>query len=197
MWVVSLKISYFTNMKAPASGILLIAEPFLKDPNFKRTVVLMCRHEEEEGSFGFVLNKLYHQTLNELIPELAGFELPIYTGGPVQMDTLHYIHQYPELLPDSQQIAEGVYWGGNFETLKILMQNGQVQPEKIRFFLGYSGWDSGQLNSEMTENSWLTASATKAIVFDTPEDEVWKASLKLLGGKYEMMIHFPTDPQLN
>ncbi len=184
-------------MKAPASGILLIAEPFLKDPNFKRTVVLMCRHEEEEGSFGFVLNKLFHQTLNELIPELATFELPVYTGGPVQMDTLHYIHQYPDLLPDSQQIAEDVYWGGNFETLKILMQSGQVQPEKIRFFLGYSGWDSGQLTNEMTENSWLTASATKTIVFDTPEAEVWKASLKLLGGKYEMMIHFPTDPQLN
>jgi putative transcriptional regulator len=113
------------------------------------------------------------------------------------MDTLHYIHQYPDLLPDSQQIAEDVYWGGNFETLKILMQSGQVQPEKIRFFLGYSGWDSGQLTNEMTENSWLTASATKTIVFDTPEAEVWKASLKLLGGKYEMMIHFPTDPQLN
>jgi len=93
-------------MIQPDTGILLIAEPFLKDPNFLRTVVLICRHNAEEGSFGFVINKEYHQPLDELIPDLAGFDWPVYAGGPVQMDTLHYLHQYPKLLPDCQEVCD-------------------------------------------------------------------------------------------
>ena len=184
-------------MILPATGTLLIAEPFLKDPNFMRTVVMLCRHREDEGSFGFVLNKIFHQSLDELIPDLPGFELPVYIGGPVQMDTLHYIHPYPDLLPDSQKITEGIYWGGNFETLKNLLKNKEANPEKIKFFLGYSGWESGQLDAEMEEKSWITVAANRDIVFETPMEEIWKACLKVLGGRYEMMIHFPTDPQLN
>ena len=184
-------------MILPGIGTLLIAEPFLKDPNFMRTVVLLCRHQEEEGSFGFVLNKLFHQTLDELIPELPGFEWPVFVGGPVQMDTLHYIHEYPDLLPDCQEITTGVYWGGDFETLKALMKNNEIDSEKIKFFLGYSGWESGQLDGEMEEKSWITVGGNRNIIFDTPMEEIWKTCLKELGGKYEMMIHFPTDPQLN
>jgi putative transcriptional regulator len=184
-------------MIIPSTGALLIAEPFLKDPDFMRTVVLMCRHSEEEGSFGFTLNKVFHQTLSELIPEMAGHDLTIYRGGPVQLDTLHYIHQYPDLLPDCQQIAEDIYWGGDFETLKLLIRNNDINPAKIKFFLGYSGWGIEQLNAELEEKSWLTVMSTSSIVFDTPVEDIWKASLLHLGGKYEMMIHFPTDPQLN
>jgi putative transcriptional regulator len=184
-------------MISPATGILLIAEPFLKDPNFIRKVVLLCRHEEEEGSFGFVLNNLFHKKLGELIPELTGFNLPVYEGGPVQKDTLHYIHQYPKLLPDCLKITKDVYWGGDFETLKQLMHAGKIAPGKIRFFLGYSGWEAGQLDTEMDDKSWLTVGANQNIIFETPMDSIWKASLIQLGGKYEMLIHFPTDPQLN
>ena len=184
-------------MIAPGMGTLLIAEPFLKDPNFIRTVILMCRHTGEEGSFGFVLNKIYHQTLDELIPELESFEYPVYTGGPVQMDTLHYIHQYPDLLTDAQKISAGIYWGGDFEILKDLIKNKKIETDKIKFFLGYSGWGTGQLEDEINENTWLTVNNTRKIVFDTTIEEIWKTSLLHLGGKYEMMIHFPTDPQLN
>ena len=184
-------------MISPASGILLIAEPFLKDPNFMRSVILLCRHEETEGSFGFVLNKLLHQKLEEIIPELSGFDLPIYEGGPVQINTLHYIHQYPNLLPESVKITEEVYWGGDFETLKTLMQSDLIDISKIRFFLGYSGWDSAQLAAEIEEKSWITLPANQTLIFNTAPEDIWKASLLHLGGKYEIMIHFPTDPQLN
>ncbi len=184
-------------MILPGIGTLLIAEPFLKDPNFMRTVVLLCRHQDEEGSFGFVLNKLFHQTLDELIPELGGFEWPVFVGGPVQMDTLHYIHEYPDLLPDCQEVSKGVYWGGDFETLKALIKNNEIDANKIKFFLGYSGWESGQLDGEMQEKSWITVEGNLNIIFETPMEDIWKACLKALGGKYEMMIHFPTDPQLN
>ena len=183
-------------MIEPAQDILLIADPFLKDPNFMRTVVYMCRHSDE-GSFGFVLNKIFNQTLDELIKGLDGIKIPVYYGGPVQTDTVHYIHQYPDLIPDCYKISDEIFWGGDFETVKMLLKNNQIDPEKIKFFIGYSGWEKDQLNNELTEKSWLTATATRNIVFNTPSDNVWKESLKHLGGKYEMLINFPIDPQLN
>ena len=81
-------------MIEPGSGILLISDPFLKDPNFMRTVVFLCEHEQQ-GSFGFVLNRKYENTIDELIPELEGHKISLFYGGPVQMDTIHFLHQYP------------------------------------------------------------------------------------------------------
>lgn len=183
-------------MLEPATGVLLIADPFLKDDNFMRTVLLICRHSED-GSFGFVLNKSYDLTIADLFSDMEGFRIPVYVGGPVQMDTIHYIHQYPQLFPDSQEVTDSIYWGGDFEALKEHIRQGRIDSSKIRFFIGYSGWEPGQLDTEMEESSWLTASSTPDIVFNTPVEDIWKAGLKHLGGKYEMMINFPIDPQLN
>lgn len=183
-------------MIAPAPGILLIADPFLKDPSFIRTVVFLCEHRDQ-GSFGFVLNKAFGTKLGELIPELEGCDFPVFQGGPVQPDTIHYLHQYPDLIPDSCQVAEGIYWGGNFETVTALLKSRQVERDKIKFFIGYSGWGDGQLDEEMKERSWLTVSANRKLVFSTKLNDIWKGSLRELGGEYEMMINFPIDPQLN
>jgi putative transcriptional regulator len=183
-------------MIQPAAGILLIADPFLKDPNFMRTVVFMCEHNNE-GSFGFVLNKQFDYTLDELITSFEGYPIPVYYGGPVNMDTIHFLHQYPEQIPDSQEVMKGVYWGGDFEALTTLIQNNAIDFSKIRFFIGYSGWGKGQLDEELESKSWLTASATRKLIFHERPDEIWKDSLRHLGGDYEIMINFPTDPQLN
>lgn len=183
-------------MIEPGPGILLIADPFLKDPNFLRTVVLLCDHQEQ-GSFGLVLNKQIEQTLNELITDLEGFSFPVYYGGPVQMNTLHFLHRYPDLIPDAVKVNNDIYWGGNFESLTALIKNNIIDESGIKFFVGYSGWGDGQLSGEMKEKSWLTVSATKTLVFDTPHDEIWKDSLKHLGGEYEAMVNYPIDPQLN
>lgn len=183
-------------MIQPAPGILLIADPFLKDPNFLRTVVILCEHKQE-GSFGLVLSKQIEQRLGQLITELEGHDLPVYYGGPVQMNTIHFLHQYPDLIPDAQRISSDIYWGGNFETVSALIKNKSIDPGKIKFFVGYSGWGDGQLSDELKEKSWLTVSATKKLVFNTQHDEIWKGSLQQLGGDYEMMINFPIDPQLN
>jgi len=183
-------------MIQPGPGILLIADPFLKDPNFLRTVVILCEHQAE-GSFGFVLNKQIEQTLGELITDLEGYQLPVYYGGPVQMNTIHFLHQCPDLIPDAQKISNEIYWGGNFETVTALIKSKSIDLKKIKFFVGYSGWGDGQLDNELKEKSWLTVSATRNLVFDTQHDDVWKGSLQHLGGDYEMMINFPIDPQLN
>jgi putative transcriptional regulator len=183
-------------MIEPGSGILLISDPFLKDPNFMRTVVFLCEHQEQ-GSFGFVLNRKYENTIDELIPELEGHKIPLYYGGPVQMDTIHFLHQYPMEISGGQEVMKGVYWGGDFDKVIEMIKNNELDENKIRFFIGYSGWSDGQLNNELQDKSWLTVKATRKLVFHKDYKEIWKDSLKQLGGDYEIMINFPIDPQLN
>ena len=183
-------------MIEPGPGILLIADPFLKDPNFLRSVVLLCEHKEE-GSFGFVLNRQYKNTLDELIPELEGHQLSVYYGGPVEEDTIHFLHQYPDEIPGGNEVMKGIYWGGDFEALVNLIKNDAIDTNKIRFFIGYSGWSGGQLGDEMTEKTWLTVKANRKLIFHRNHEEIWKDALKHLGGDYEMMVNFPIDPQLN
>jgi putative transcriptional regulator len=183
-------------MIEPAPGILLIADPFLKDPNFLRTVVFLCEHKEE-GSFGFVLNRQYENTLDELIPELEGHKIPVFYGGPVQVDTIHFLHQFPSDIPGGQEVLKGVYWGGDFDAVVNLLKKEDIDINKIRFYIGYSGWNGGQLEEEMTEKTWLTVKANRKLVFHTDHSAIWKDSLKHLGGDYEMMVNFPIDPQLN
>ena len=183
-------------MVQPAPGILLIADPFLKDLNFTRTVIFLCEHQKK-GSFGLVLNKQFEQTMDQLLTGFENLPIPVYFGGPVQPDTIHFVHQYPDLIPDSLKVGEDIFWGGNFETVISLIRSKSINPQKIKFFIGYSGWGEGQLDDELKEKSWLTVPATRKLVFQTHFNEVWKGSLKHLGGEYEIMINFPIDPQLN
>ena len=183
-------------MISPTSGILLIADPFLKDPNFMRTVIFLCEHQPE-GSFGFVLNKQFEQTLDDLMNGFEGFPIPVYYGGPVQMDTIHFLHQYPNKVPGGQEVMKGIYWGGDFEKLTVMVKKNEVDFNKVRFFIGYSGWGFGQLRVELKEKTWLTVEASKDLIFHRQPDDIWKDSLRHLGGDYEMMINFPIDPQLN
>lgn len=161
-----------------------------------RTVVFICEHQAE-GSFGFVLNKNYQHTLDELVTGLDDLKIPVFYGGPVQMDTIHFLHQYPQKILGGYEIVDGVYWGGDFETSISLIRAGEISLNKIRFFIGYSGWASGQLVDELKEKSWLTVQANRKLVFHKKTEEIWKDALRHLGGDYEMMINYPIDPQLN
>ena len=183
-------------MISPGKGTLLIANPFLKDPNFIRTVVFLCEHQEE-GTFGFVLNKICPQTLDELLTDMEVKDIPTFFGGPVQQNSVHFLHQYPQLIPGGEEVLKNTYWGGNFESLLINIKMKNIDLSRIKFFLGYSGWGAGQLDSEMIEKTWLTVEANESLIFSTPPEDIWKSSLKTLGGEYEMMINFPLDPQLN
>ncbi len=161
-----------------------------------RTVVLLTEHRTE-GTIGFVLNRQYENTLDELIPEIDGHRLPVYYGGPVQPNTIHFLHRYPAEVPGGVEIMKGVWWGGNFDNLIQLINNGKIDPQKIRFYIGYSGWGGGQLEAEIKEKTWLTVAAARNLVFHKSAEEIWKDSLKHLGGEAEIMINFPIDPQLN
>ncbi|HCF63188.1 MAG TPA: hypothetical protein DEU93_02600 [Chitinophagaceae bacterium] len=183
-------------MSTLMSGGLLVADPFLKDENFMRSVVLLCRHTEE-GSFGFVLNKKLDVTVDELLAEMEGLKLTVYQGGPVQLDTVHYIHQYPDLIPDSHLLTDTVCWGGNFQQLTQHLKNGTISPSKVKFFLGYSGWEAGQLEKEMEERSWATTTGTRKLIFNTTPEALWRNTMLHMGGVYEQMVNYPIDPQLN
>lgn len=180
----------------PAPGTILIAEPFLKDPNFSRTVIFICDHQTE-GSFGFVLNRPYGHPLGDLMNDVGDLEIPVYYGGPVQLDTIHFLHEYPDQIPGSLQIGNGICWGGDFELTIELLKKGKIHSSGIRFFIGYSGWSQGQLADELGQKSWLTAIATRKIVFHDNAGDMWKDAVIDLGGDYAMMVNFPTDPQLN
>jgi putative transcriptional regulator len=177
-------------------GILLIADPFLKDPNFMRTVVFLTEHRED-GTIGFVMNRQYENTLDELLPEVEGYKLPVYYGGPVQMNTIHFLHRYPQEIPGGIEVMKGVFWGGDFDRVIDMINSGSADPDKIRFYIGYSGWSTGQLDMEMKEKTWLTVEATRRLLFHQKAEEIWKDALKHMGGDYEMMSNFPIDPQLN
>ena len=183
-------------MENPAPGILLIADPFLKDPNFSRTVILLTEHQES-GSLGFVLNKPLDYTLDDLVPEAVGLTLPLFSGGPVQTDTLHFLHRYSDAIPGSRVLTDGLCWGGDFEVTLSLLRSGDIDPEGIRFYIGYSGWGGGQLDHELEGKTWLTVGAIRKVVLGTPAAEVWKEALRLMGKEYEVMANFPIDPQLN
>ncbi len=183
-------------MIEPASGILLIADPFLKDPNFLRTVVFLCEHNAE-GSFGYVLNRQYQNTLDQFLPGMEEHKLPVYYGGPVQQDSIHFLHQYSNEIPGGQEVMKGTYWGGDFDALVDVIKSPSFNIDKVRLFIGYSGWEAGQLEEEITEKTWLTVKANNKIIFQKNYETIWKDSLKLMGGDYEMMANFPTDPQLN
>mgnify|MGYP001080537011 FL=1 len=177
-------------------GNLLIAEPFLGDRNFERSVVLLCEHNED-GAFGFVLNQKANVMLKDVLEDDILIDVPLYVGGPVQQDTLHFIHRTPHLFEGTSKVAENIYWGGDYEQLKTYLNLGQLQENDIRFFLGYSGWGEGQLEHELGQNSWVITESDSAFIFDSEPDQFWRGVLRRMGGKYKVMSHYPTDPRLN
>ena len=114
-------------------GDLLIAEPsILHDDSFNRSIILLTEHNEN-SSVGFILNRPIKFTVRDLIPEID-CSFKIYQGGPVEQDNLYFIHKLPELIPNSIQVGQNIFWGGNFDSLKILLKEKEIESTEIRFF---------------------------------------------------------------
>lgn len=180
----------------PNKGDLLVAEPFLGDPSFERTVIFLTEHNEE-GTLGFVLNKPLEMTINQVLSDFPDFDAPVYYGGPVQQSNIFYVHNKGHLLPGSTHIKEDIYWGGDIDDLRELVNVGTITPNDIRFFVGYSGWGDGQLASELKQRSWLVFESSPEIVFQSGNTEIWKQLLLNFGGNYVIWANSPSDPILN
>ncbi len=187
----------FERNKGLNAGQLLLSEPFMFDENFRRTVVLVCEHTVENGTVGLILNKPINLRLNDVVEGFPAFNGKIFLGGPVGTDTMQFLHCLGGKIENSLKLTDNLYWGGNFEQLKELMTKGEIQPYEVRFFLGYSGWSAGQLEEEMKDNAWIVTQATSGHIFSTPFDNLWKSTMKDMGGIYNTMAGYPENPTLN
>ncbi len=184
-------------------GTLLLAKPFLGDPNFERTVVVVCRHDATDGAFGLVLNRLTELTLGDVLPDYAGPALPLGVGGPVQHNTLHYVHRLADLpeaialTPADTAPDEALYWGGDYEVLLDWLQIGRATEADVRFFVGYSGWSGGQLEGEIAADTWVVQANGAKKIFTFEPQELWRGVLLEMGGRYRVLANYPIDPSLN
>jgi putative transcriptional regulator len=179
----------------PATGCLLIAEPLLTDPNFARSVIYICEHGSE-GTVGFALNRPTTHTLGDLLPDLYTPLLPVFQGGPVQLDTLHLLHRTP-ILFGGNEISPGIFWGGSYDALQHAVADNNYQPMDMRLFVGYSGWSAGQLEEEIANGAWIVANVDQHLLFDTDTDKLWKSAIQSLGKEFAFLMNVPLNPQLN
>ena len=178
-------------------GDVLISEPFINDFYFKRSAILIVDHKEEEGSFGVVINKRLNIPFNEIVQGFPEFKADVYLGGPVETDRVFFIHTVGELIPDSYKIMSGLYWSGNINALKALIKTNLVKPHEARFYVGYAGWDSGQLKKELEANTWLVGKYSSKEILHTMPSKMWSTFVNKLGKKYTLWNTFPTNPSDN
>ncbi len=180
----------------PKQGRVLISDPFQNDDYFKRSVVFLTEHNEK-GSVGFVLNKPVDVAINEILADFPSIDTTISVGGPVGTDSVHYIHRLGDLIPNSVEVMKNIWWGGDFEVVKELINQGALKNDRIRFFVGYSGWEPKQLEREISENSWVVSELDSGLIMDSHSKEFWKMLLNTLGGKYKLWTNFPENPGMN
>lgn len=181
------------NKLKPTKGCFLLAEPFLQEEHFHRSVIYLCEHNED-GTFGFVLNKFIEKAPLEFTDNFPGKNLTVCSGGPVDENNLFYIHKSGNLIEGSHEIGKDLFIGGNFDQIQELINSNKLSENDILFFLGYSGWTKNQLEQEVKNNSWLVVHSDKTLkhLFSFNKN-LWKDLMKEQGKKYEIMSKFPDN----
>lgn len=177
-------------------GKILIADPFLLGPVFERAVVLLADHSEA-GAMGFILNQPTDYEVEQAVPELIGCEHIMYYGGPVDESLLFYVHSLGDQLPNSIEVGEGLFWGGDFETLQELNEKGILTTENIKFFIGYSGWEANQLEKEFERNSWIVGDFKKDYLYKKQDKTLWNKTINKSGDDNSFLGKFAHSPSLN
>lgn len=176
-------------------GQLLIAGATLPDPNFARTVVLICEHSEE-GALGLVLNRPGELVVGESAPELAdltGGDAVIDSGGPVQPDALLVLAEFEDPSQAGICVVENVGLVGDGSELDDLVAG----TDRVRIFAGYAGWGPGQLDEELAREDWFVAPAGVDDIFNPDADELWGRVLARKGGRFALVARMPIDPSVN
>lgn len=180
---------------SPEQGKVLIAEPGLIDLNFKRSVILLVEHNEN-GTVGFVLNRILNYKLSDLLPDFPDFDAKISLGGPVSPKSIHFIHTLGDIVPNTSHIVDNIYWGGDFEFIKSMISAKKITPMQILFFVGYSGWSVEQLDREISEGSWVVTKLHPVKIFTATED-LWIDTVREMGTKFKPWTLYPEDPSFN
>ncbi len=125
----------------------------MDDPNFDSSVILIAEHNAN-GALGFVINKAFERSLNELIEFSGSPAFSLYEGGPVDQEHLYFVHRRSDLVPGGEFITDIIYLGGDFQKTIEQINNGSLTSNDIKIFIGYCGWDTGELEAEIAEGSW-------------------------------------------
>lgn len=180
-------------LNALKTGALLTSQPLIGDAYFDQSIVYLTNYSKM-GAMGFTLNKpssLYLEDFLDLVPA----KLPVYLGGPVEGDSLFYMHRIPEV-PNAVPLAPNLYLGGEFDALRALLNEGE-NALKVKFFLGYSGWAAGQLEAEIEEETWIVSEVPEGMDLVGMSSNGWRQRMKTLGGDYTLWANSPEDPNWN
>lgn len=177
-------------------GNVLMSEPFMNDYYFRRSVILIIDHNEE-GSLGVIFNKRLAIPFNDIVQGFPEFKADVYLGGPVETDRIFFIHTLGEMIPDSHKISSGLYWSGNVSVLKTMIKLDLIKPHEIRFYVGYAGWDAGQLVNELKANTWIVGNFDSKTLLHAKPGKMWSSFVKQISDKYMLWDKFPIDPSSN
>jgi len=184
-----------TNIK-PTAGKLLISEPFLPDIYFRRSVVLLIDHSDE-GTIGIVLNKPVHVKISDVVDDFVNVDLPLYSGGPIDVENIFFIHRINDYITSSEKIVDNIFWGGDKDEVAMYLKSSFFSSKDVRAFLGYSGWEPGQLSEELKKGSWIVSNLNANIIFNTNPEDLWKAVVANLGENYKHWLNFPQNYLMN
>jgi putative transcriptional regulator len=184
------------NELAPSKGRLLLSEPFMDDFYFGRSVVLLVEHGQE-GTFGLIMNKPVPEKFNDIVSDFPQFDATVYIGGPVQPDNMFILHTLGDRVEGSIEIMDGLFWGGDLESVKDQILLGKITSDQVRFYMGYSGWEPQQLDNELERNSWVVTKTTANKLLKTKFNKMWSHFVSQLGSEYELWNRFPVNPEMN
>jgi putative transcriptional regulator len=162
---------------------LLLAMPQMQDPNFARSVVLLCKHGSE-GAMGLVVNRRTDTRAAEIVsfnpPPQRDSGLEVWVGGPVEPGRGWLLLGYEPALQEAISVGDGFYLCASTDLLRRLIE-GEGGGREHRLLLGYAGWGAGQLEAELAASAWLTIEPSKTLVFGPPPERMWETAIRSLG----------------
>lgn len=182
----------------PRQGGLLVAEPFLGEIYFRRSCICLAEYAEDSPAVGVVLNHPTGILLSDVIKDIRNKQpIPIYCGGPLSMDRLLFIHDIKGL-PNATRIDENLFFNGDLDEVVEWIDSGAQINGHIKFFVGYSGWDIGQLEHEMASGVWAaTSRIPQGTYFLNQDENYWEECVRRLGENFRSWLLCPEMPMLN
>lgn len=142
-----------------------MSTPSMEDINFKASMLFITEHNEN-GAMAFIINKIFNRSLNELAEFSSSPAFALYNGGPVDKEHLFFIHRSNDLITGGIKIVDDIYFGGDFKKAITHINNKSISNTHIKIFVGYCGWDAGELEAEVEEESWGITDVNADFVFD-------------------------------
>ena len=153
-------------------GALLISTPLLHNTNFEKAIIFITEYNEK-GATGFVVNYPFARVLNELVEFNYAKPFPLFDGGPVEKEGLFFLHRCSDIINNGNEVTGNIYMSGNFKQAVEAINKQDISTNDIKLFIGYCGWDAGELEAEIAEGSWKGLNVPLDIVFNDGKENLW------------------------